>query len=262
LFASIRRRARFLSSLWLLLSCTLIFCSNALCKPLFGAEQPARQREFWTRIAAADVIYIGETHDNNRDHEYELELIRGMIRRLMHFAMGWEMFERTQQRELDRFNERRLSLAELLARTGFEKSWGSYSPLYARILEATAQARIPNIGLNASTALAHKIAKGDPLSLNEKRQIPKEFRVPAGAYRHFVQLLGKHPGMNQDNLDRFFAAQNLWDQTMARTILEFQQKNPTTKLLVLTGRGHVEGPFGVPNYVRQKSSAKQLVLLP
>ena len=248
--------------MWLLLSCILIFYSNALGKPLFGAEQTARQGEFWTSIAGADVIYIGETHDSRSDHEYELELIRGMIRRRMHFAIGWEMFERTQQRELDRFNARRLSLPELFARTGFEKSWGSYSPLYSRIMEETAQARIPNIGLNAPTALAHKIAKGDPLSLNEKKQIPREFQVPAGAYRHFLQLLGKHPGMNQDNLDRFFAAQNLWDQTMARTILEFQEKNPTTKLVVLTGRGHVQGGFGVPNYVRQKSSAKQLVLLP
>ena len=51
LFPYIRPRARFLSSLWLLLSCTLIFCSNALCKPLFGAEQPAREGRFWTQIA-------------------------------------------------------------------------------------------------------------------------------------------------------------------------------------------------------------------
>ena len=152
-------------------------------------EQSARQGEFWTRIADANVIYIGETHDSRRDHEYEPELIRSMIRSRMHFAIGWEMFERTQQCELDRFSERRLSLAKGLARTGFEKSWGSYSPLYARILEATAQASVPNIGLNAPIALVHKVAKGEPLSLDEKKQIPKEFRVPAGAYRHFVHLL-------------------------------------------------------------------------
>lgn len=49
---------------------------------------------------------------------------------------------------------------------------------------------------------------------------------------------------------------------MAKAILEFQRKNPNTKLLVLTGRGHVQGGFGVPNYVHQKSATKQLVLLP
>jgi uncharacterized iron-regulated protein len=247
---------------WLLLLCTTGFCSNSLGNLLSGGEHPAKQAEFWTRIADADVIYIGENHTSRRDHEYQLELIRAMIRNRIHFAVGWEMFDRTQQPELDRFNERRLSLAELFARTGFEKSWATYSPLYARILETTAQANIPNIGLNAPTGLAHKLGTSEALSLNEKRQIRTDFRIPAGAYRHFVRLLGEHPEMKPDDLPRFFAAQNLWDQTMAKTILEFQKKNPATKLLVLTGRGHVQDGFGVPNYVHQKSATKQLVLLP
>lgn len=236
---------------------------SALCLCyLLSAICYSHGAEFWNQLADADVIYIGETHTSHRDHEYELDLIRGMIQRRMRFAIGWEMFERTQQYELDRFNERRLSLAELVARTGFEKSWGTYSPLYARILEVTAYARIPNIGLNAPAALAHKVAKDEPLSPDEKRQIPKGFRVPAGAYQHFVGLLGEHPEMKQADLPRFFAAQNLWDRTMAKTILDFQQKHPATKLLVLTGRGHLQGGFGIPDYVRQKSSAQQLVLLP
>ncbi|HTD15038.1 MAG TPA: ChaN family lipoprotein [Chthoniobacterales bacterium] len=235
---------------------------NALGDILLGGEQPAKQSEFWIRIAAADVIYIGENHGSRKDHLCELELVRGMIRTRIQFAVGWEMFDRTQQSDLDRFNEGRLTLAELFARTGFDKSWATYSPLYARILETTAHAKLPNIGLNAPAALAHKVALGEPLSPDEKKQIPTEFRVPAGAYRHFVGLLGEHPGMNAGDLPRFFAAQNIWDQTMAETILEFRKRNPGTKLLVLTGRGHVQGGFGVPNYVHQKSTAKQLVLLP
>jgi uncharacterized iron-regulated protein len=185
LFTSICAHRWFLSSLWLLLPCTVGFCSNALGKLPSGAEQSAREGEFWTRIADANVIYIGETHDSRRDHEYELALIRSMIRSRMHFAIGWEMFERSQQCELDRFNERRLPLVELLARAGFEKSWGSYSPLYARILEATAHARIPNIGLNAPTTLAHKIAEGEPLRLPRRAKAPARRREPtSGANRN------------------------------------------------------------------------------
>ena len=236
--------------------------SNALGDLLLGGEQPAKQPELWNRVADADVIYLGETHSSRKDHAYELELIRGTIRRRIQFAVGWEMFDRTQQSDLDRFNESRLSRAELFTRTGFENSWATYSPLYGRILETTAHAKVPNIGLNAPTALAHKVALGEPLSPDEKKQIPTGFRIPAGAYRHFVGLLGEHPGMNAGDLPRFFAAQNVWDQTMAKTILEFRKRNPGTKLLVLTGRGHVQDGFGVPNYVHQKSAAKQLVLLP
>jgi uncharacterized iron-regulated protein len=213
-------------------------------------------------MAEVEVVYVGETHSSRKDHTYELELIRGMIRRRIQFAVGWEMFDRTQQSDLDRFNEGKLSLAELFARTGFEKSWAIYSPLYAKILETTAHAKIPNLGLNAPTALAHKVALGEPLSPDEKKQIPTEFRIATGAYRHFVGLLGEHPGMNAGELPRFFAAQNVWDQTMAKAILVFNKRNPGTKFVVLTGRGHVQDGFGVPNYVHQKSTAKQLVLMP
>src|SRR5260221_7982329 len=149
LFASICAHRWFVSSLWLPLVCSVGFCSNALGKLPSGAEQSAREGEFWIRITDANVIYIGETHDSRRDHEYELALIRGMIRSRMHFAIGSEMFERTQQCVLDRFSERRVALAELLARTGFEKSWGGYSQVYAGILEEKAQQSLPKIELNA-----------------------------------------------------------------------------------------------------------------
>ena len=253
---------RFFYRHWLLILGATGFCSHALGEVPFGGESSAKQPELWNRMADAEVVYVGETHSSRKDHTYELELIRGMIRRRIQFAVGWEMFDRTQQSDLDRFNEGKLSLAELFARTGFEKSWAIYSPLYAKILETTAHAKIPNLGLNAPTALAHKVALGEPLSPDEKKQIPTEFRIATGAYRHFVGLLGEHPGMNAGDLPRFFAAQSVWDQTMARTILEFQKKDPGTKLVVLTGRGHVQDGFGVPNYVHQKSTAKQLVLMP
>ena len=168
--------------------------STAFGNLLLGGEQLSKQPQFWSRIADAEVVYVGETHSSRKDHAYELQLIRGMIRRRIQFAVGWEMFDRTQQSDLDRFDEGRLSLAELFARTGFDKSWGTYSPLYGRILEKTAQAKIPNIGLNASAALAHKVAVGEPLSPDQKKQIPTEFRIPPGAYLHFVGLLGEHPG--------------------------------------------------------------------
>jgi len=256
------KRTKLFCRHWLLLLWTTGFCLKALGNLPSGGEHPANRAEFRNRIAAADVIYIGETHSSRSDHKYELELIRSMIRSRIHFAVGWEMFERTQQADLDQFNEGKLSMAVLFARTGFEKSWAAYSPLYARILETTARAKITNIGLNAAPTLAHKVAAGEPLSPSEKKQIPTEFRLPSGAYRHFVGLVGEHPGMTSGDLPRFFAAQNVWDQTLAKTILEFHQRNPTTKLLVLTGRGHVQDGFGVPNYVHQKSALKQVVILP
>ena len=60
----------------------------------------------------------------------------------------------------------------------------------------------------------------------------------------------------------FFDAQNVWDQTMARGILEFKAGHPGVQLVVFAGRGHVSGGYGIPFYVRQKAHLKQLILLP
>ena len=239
----------------------------SLCSCAFrsGEKSPATSSNdavFWRGVAIADVIYIGEVHNDRSSHEYELDLIHGMMRRGMRFAVGWEMFDQSQQADLDRFDQHKLSLDDLVVQTGFAKSWGRYSPLYEEILRATNKARIRNIALNASSQLAHKVAEGGSLSPEEENEIPRDFSVPAGAYQNFDQMLGNHPGMQESDLSRFFAAQNLWDQTMAKTILQFRQTRPKTKLVVLTGRDHVKGGFGIPNYVSQKSAAKQLVLFP
>lgn len=250
---------------WRLFPLLLTWFSLSSCAFRSGEKSTAvaqSDAEFWHGVAVADVIYVGEMHGDRSNHEYELDLIRGMMRGGIRFAVGWEMFDRSQQTDLDRFDQHKVSLDDLVTQTGFEKSWGKYSPLYADILRTTGKAKIRSIALNAPSSLAHKIARGEPLSPDEENEVPKEFTVPTGAYQNFAQMLGNHPGMHESDLSRFFAAQNLWDQTMARTILEFRRKYPKTKLLVLTGRDHVKGGFGIPNYVSQKSSAKQLVLFP
>ena len=247
---------------WLFPALFTFFSSCAFRSGEKSAVVSQSDTEFWRGVSLADVIYVGEMHGDRNNHEYELDLIRGMIRRGMHFAVGWEMFDQSQQTDLDRFNQHKLTLDDLVTQTGFEKSWGKYSPLYAEILRTTGKSRVRNVALNAPASLAHKIARGEPFSAEERNEVPTGFTVPTGAYQNFVQMLGDHPGMEGSDLSRFFAAQNLWDQTMAQSILRFRQKNPKMKLLVLTGRGHVKGGFGIPNYVSQKSSTKQLVLFP
>jgi uncharacterized iron-regulated protein len=250
---------------WWLFPVLFTWVSLSSCAFRSGEKSAAvsqNDTEFWRGVSVADIIYVGEMHGDRSNHEYELDLIRGMIRRGMRFAVGWEMFDRSQQTDLDRFDQHKLTLDDLVTQTGFEKSWGKYSPLYADILRTTGKAKIRNVALNAPASLAHKIARGEPLSAEEENEVPNEFTVPAGAYQNFAQMLGNHPGMQESDLSRFFAAQNLWDQTMANSVLQFRQKNPKVKLVVLTGRDHVKGGFGIPNYVNQKSSAKQLILFP
>ena len=222
----------------------------------------AKGNALWQAIAGADVIYIGETHDNPADHAYELYVLQGMIKRRISFAIGWEMFDKTQQASLDAWDRGAISLKELFRETGFDKSWIIYSSVYAKILETAHRHKVRKLALNAPATLARKVARGESLCKRERALLPRGFAASEVAYRHFVTMMGRHPGLAPNNLRTFFAAQSLWDQTMAERIIKFSGFRSGARLLVLTGRGHVAGGFGIPFYVRQKSLLRQLILFP
>ncbi len=244
-------------ALWLfLVSCA--FPSGT--KPIVAPANP--DERIWHAVEKADVVYVGETHDDPADHRYELELIRGLLKRKMKIAIGWEMFDLTQQGAIDAWAAHAISLKAMLEKTGFQKHWGIYSPVYEQILQIAENAKVTNLALNASSELARKIARGESLTERERAMIPTGFVATEQGYRNFVTMMGDHPGMNEADRRRFFDAQNAWDQTMADRILEFRSRNSKVKLVVLTGRGHVLAGYGIPFCVRQKANLKQIILLP
>ncbi|MBV8900075.1 MAG: ChaN family lipoprotein [Verrucomicrobia bacterium] len=217
---------------------------------------------FWQAVSRAEVIYVGEIHDNPGDHRFEAGLIKALARNRVPFVVGWEMFDRSQQPALDAWQRGELTRTQLFQQTGFQRAWAAYSPWYARILDETRRSAVRNLALNARPALVHKVSQGTPLTSAETRELPRGFSADEGALRNFTRMMGTHPGMARSSLKRFFDAQSLWDQTMASVILEFHAREPQTKVVVLTGRGHVERGYGVPYFVKQKAHLEQLVLLP
>jgi uncharacterized iron-regulated protein len=216
--------------------------------------------QFWLGLEKTDVVlYVGETHDDPADHQYELDLVLGLVKRMIQFAIGWEMFDKTQQGTIDAWAAHAISLKEMLAKTDFQKKWGIYSPAYEQILQVAGKAGVRNVALNAPPELPRKIARGEPLTPEEHAMVPTGFVPTQAGYRNFVAMMGDHPGMHAADQRRFFDAQNAWDQTMASQILEFKRRNPKVLLLVLTGRGHVSGGFGIPYYVKQKAHCKQII---
>jgi len=241
---------------------TLVGQAEQLAGPEPGTLQRPADAVLWRSIAEADVIYIGETHDRPADHAYQLRLVRGMVRRQMDFAVGWEMFDQTQQGSLDAWDRGLISRQQLFQATGFDRRWAVYSPFYAKVLQTVKRARQENVALNAPPNLVKKIARGQNVSSQEKALLPHGFTTNRAAYRNFVALMGGHPGIPAHSVRSLFAAQNVWDQTMADRILQFHRLRPQTKLVVLTGRGHVAGGFGIPFFVKQKGSLRQLIVLP
>lgn len=230
--------------------------------PAAAPEQSSRaSSDFWDGLLAADVIYIGERHTEASDHEYQFEIIRGLKQRGVDFAIGWEMFEHPRQPLLDEWFARRLETDALLAQTDFQRRWGKMSPLYEKMLRWSQLASIPSIALNAPSGMSRKLARGERLAPAERRLLPAGFRPQDGGLQHFITQMGSHgPGIDYA---KYYRAQVLWDQTMAEQILRAHRRQAGRKIVVFVGRGHVEGGFGIPPYVRQKAPGlRQIILFP
>ncbi|MBW0000977.1 MAG: ChaN family lipoprotein [Verrucomicrobia bacterium] len=226
------------------------------------ASLAGKDAGFRQALSRAEAIYVGEIHDRPGDHRFEGRLIEILARNRVPFVVGWEMFDRSQQPVLDAWQRGRLTRAQLFQQTGFQRAWAVYSPWYGRILDETRRFGIRNLALNARPALAHKVSQGIQMTPAEAAEVPRGFSTDEGAFRNFSRMMGAHPGMDTNSLRRFFKAQSLWDQTMASVILDFHAREPQTKVVVLTGRGHVERGYGIPYFVNQKARLEQLVLLP
>ncbi len=224
-------------------------------------ELTAAEKDYWEQLAPAKVIYIGETHNSNSDHEYQWDVLKGLHAQGVRFAIGWEMFDETEQPLLDTWQARKLTSDSLLEKTAFQAHWGVLSVMYEKILRWSLAEGVPSVALNAPAAMSHQIAQGQPLDPAERAMLPTGYHPLPGGFEHFSEQMAENPHGGAD-VKNLYAAQLLWDQTMATRIADFLSAHPDEKLVVLIGRGHVEGGFGVPAFVRQRTDAQQLIIYP
>ena len=149
----------------------------------------------------------------------------------------------------------------MLEKTDFQRHWGTLSVLYEKILRWSLAEEMPSLALNAPSTLTRKLAQGQPLDPAEQGLLPIGFQPLPGGFEHFTEQMNQAPHAGA-SLENFYKAQLLWDQTMAMRIVDYLAAHPDRKLIVLIGRGHIDGGFGVPAFVSQKTDARQLLVYP
>ena len=218
-------------------------------------------------LAAANVVYLGETHDSLEDHQAQLEIIQQLYQKNRQVAIALEMFQRPFQQAIDDYLADKLTETELVAKTEYEQRWGFPWDYYAPILRFARENKLPVLALNTPTEISRKVARSglESLTPEEKQLIPPlaEIHTDNGEYRQmllavFEQHLDGGQG-NSDRLERFFLAQVLWDETMAETISQFVTNRPNYQVIVLAGKGHVVYGYGIPNRVARRLENRPLV---
>src|SRR5688572_33139991 len=83
-----------------------------------GASQFSDFESMVAALAKADVVFVGEQHDDPNTHRLERALLDGLARRRVDITVSLEMFERDVQPRLNQFGRGALTEAEFLASSG------------------------------------------------------------------------------------------------------------------------------------------------
>lgn len=212
-------------------------------------------------LSNAQVIYLGETHDNSADHAAKLEIIQQMAK-TKKIAIAMEMFQRPYQNILDAYIQGNISETELIEQTEYQTRWGFPWEFYAPILRFARENQIPVLALNVPSEITRQVARQGLESLTEeqKKFIPpfSEIRTDNSEYRQLIREVYDTIHQNHgssENFEKFFLAQVLWDETMAEVIANFHQTNPDYQIIVLAGKGHIVYGYGIPSRVLRRVTA-------
>lgn len=219
--------------------------------------------KFIGEIERADIIVLGEIHDNKIHHNFQLRVIKELHKRGRDIAIALEMFRQENQIELDNFIAGRSSISDF--QKAFNENWSKSWHLYSDIFLFAREKRIPLIGVNIPKEITEKVAEKGFFSLSKKdlEKLPPQVLCDVDDdYMTFMRKIFGFHGKSDREFKNFCEAQVLWDKSMAYYVLEYLKKRPGSQIILLTGAVHA-WKKAFPNQIKKMNSKiKVITVLP
>ncbi|HUH01209.1 MAG TPA: ChaN family lipoprotein [Kofleriaceae bacterium] len=248
----------------------------------------------FAELGAAQVICIGETHDNPHHHWAQLQIIDALSARPGRpVALAMEMFQRPFQGVLDDYAAGRIDAGALQSRSGWQERWGYDFDLYRPMIDLVVARGGTLLAANVSTELRKKISKDglEALTPEERARVP-ELVLDDPAHRawwddimadmagHHGSPHGEAHGKQADSkaepteaqqataaaekalrAERMYQTQVLWDETMADTAARWVLAAPDRLVIILAGNGHCHDA-GIVGRLRRRGVERAVSVTP
>lgn len=214
-------------------------------------------------LRGTDIVFIGENHDNEKHHRFQLEIIRAMVDAGIRLSVGFEMFQAKDQEDLNGWIDGDMEVEQF--RLVYSRSWNLPWPLYDDIFLFLKKKSIPMVGLNISKSIGSKISSHgfESLDQDDLKELPPDVTCDDinDRYREYIQMAYDHHSWKNGGFEYFCEAQMIWDKSMAWHLLEHMRKNTGLTAVVIAGMGHAWKP-GIPEQVRKAAGYSFKVILP
>ena len=196
-------------------------------------------------LTSADVVFVGEQHDDANTHRLELAILEGLLRRRIRPVLSLEMFERDVQPALDGYLSDRLTEAEFMKTS---RPWPSYPSAYRGMVELARAHGWTVVAANVPRPIASSVAKSGKealatLSPADGGFVARDLECPLDSYfDRFAETMTGHPAGDQTPeqqramTERYYWSQCVKDETMAESIAAAATKGASN------GSGSKAGP--------------------
>ncbi|MBA3002401.1 MAG: PDZ domain-containing protein [Desulfurivibrio sp.] len=219
------------------------------------------------KLGDKQVVYVGENHTRYADHLLQLRVIRALFAQNQKLAIGMEMFSREAQPVLDQYVAGELSEREFLKQSEYFSKWGYDYRLYRDIINFARSNKLPIVAINQEKPIVNKVFKEgtSALTAEELAKVPEDRDLAIPGYRQRITHVFSMHGQNvsgPEQVNGFFQAQALWDETMAESVTTFINANPESRMVVIAGQGHTDKGTAIPPRVaRRLPNIRQAVIV-
>ena len=232
--------------------------------------------ELLAAMERADVVFIGEQHDDPETHRAEAELLDAIGRTGRPVIVSLEMFERDVQPAVDDYLAGRATEREFLDRA---RPWDRYATDYRPLIELAKQHGWRVVAANVPRTLASAIGRRgltvlDTLHSRDRGMAAVDIQCPMDDYHaRFMESMQTHSAGSGtapqagDSLptamaERFYLAQCVKDETMAESIVIARVAAPRNAVVVhVNGAFHSDYSQGTVARVRRRQPAWTLVVV-
>jgi uncharacterized iron-regulated protein len=209
-------------------------------------EERLSEPLLWQQLGLSRAVCLGEQHDSPAHHFAQRRALEEIAARSTSehrvFAVGFEMFQRPYQAALSGFVGGTLPEAQFLADSEYKERWGFDFSLYRPLLDAAREFSLQALALNAPKELTRKVGRTGLASLDagEKEHLPELDLGNADHKAYFEAAMSEHPmPSGGPKLENMYAAQVLWDETMAETAAAWLlHAGESSRLMLFAGAGH------------------------
>lgn len=224
------------------------------------------------RLAKADMVFLGEQHDDPRTHQLQAAVLEGVARRRTGpIVLALEMFERDVQSPLDAYLAGKTSETEFLAAS---RPWPNYATDYRPMVEFAKASGWPVVAGNVPRRLASVVARRglaalDSLPATDRAFVAKTLDCPRDDYwTRFKATMGDMAGhgmtLSPEQVEatvwRTYEAQCVKDETMGEAVAESHLANQAM-VIHANGAFHSDYRYGTADRAQRRApKAKSMVV--